>query len=577
MEICREGKYFTIQGFNALDLDVYPELIKLGFSYNPAKAEVCALYTESILYDLIELTTNEEFFDFAFAPDLLQFTIPTTLYNNVVPFSPPSLRKPRSHQEIGCRLLLEYPRFMLAWEPGAGKSKPTCDMATYFINNMQADHAIVISDASVVDTWVEGHIPKDTEYRGVSLIGSAGERRQKLRAAMHDPNVRFFVTNYEGVSVLYEELYALATPDTILILDESQRIKDMQTTRFNKIAAIAKQKKLKRVWELTGTPLTQHPEDIFTQYYLIDTSLFGTSFAAFKGLYIINNPNNKHHVIGYKNMGQYMRKLHRRCHRVRKEDVLDLPPITYEIVEFELPPKRRKLYDDFINSNGLIVHPDTGKTVYVAENRLAIMQKAQTLTKGWVYDSWDNRNPDKDLDVNPDEVINFFPDESDPRLEWLVTYLLEQQLPALVFFTHRADKPMIHTAFNRKHLTYVTIDGSVPIKFRQDLINKFRAAGADNFIAQTQAAGTGIDGLQERGQLIVYMGNIWSVEKRIQSEARIYRDGQKHKVHIVDALYKNTIDKTIYNRLMEKREFTRQLLDGTEEDFKRMLRGDIWL
>lgn len=579
MNITREGKHFVLQDFNPNDLQHYPELVELGFELIPVKRKVCAPYSEYLLIEIVKLTDNPDFYDMVLDPSVMCFLTPANMYADVEPLKLPSLREPRSHQLIGNRLLLERPRWMLGWEAGSGKSKPVVDTYTYLIENGVVDHVLIITDASVIDTWVNKHIPKDTDkYIGVALHGTAGERRTKLRVALRDPKVRFFVVNYEGFRVLKDEITDLLTPNSAIILDESQRVKDIGTTRFKGVYKAARHKGVKRIHELSGTPVTQKPEDAFGQFAIMDESVYGgpKSWYAFQATYVIKNPRNKHHTIGYRNMDRFMRKLHSRVHRVRKEDVLDLPPITYETIEFDLPIKLRRLYDDFIDSGGLLVDPETQRTVYVAENRLAVMSKAQTLTKGWVYDNW-NENNNVDEHVNPESVHWFFPGITDPRLEWLRTFLLDTGAPTIVFFPHRADKKIIHEIFDKENIPYVSIDGSVPTSARAPLIEQFEHGKVDVICGHPAAMGTGVDGLQERARYVVYLGNIWSVEKRIQSEARAYRDGVKNPIGVYDLLYSATVDITIYNHLMNRREFSRQLVDGGEDEFKRFMKGEVWV
>lgn len=579
MQIIREGKNIVAKGLTPDDLQAYPELENLGFYYHKAARKVLTDYSEYNLTELMKLTENPDFYDLSLDSSLIEFVAPKDMYSDLEPLVLPSKRTPRSHQTLGNRLLVERDRWLLGWEAGAGKSKPVVDAATHLINEFEVDHVLVVTDASVVDTWVTKHIPKDTDYKGVGLIGTKAERMRALKAALTDPKVRFFVINYDGIRVMFDELLKLMTPKSVLVLDESQRIKDIKTTRFKKCYELVTKKQVRRVWALSGTPLTQRPEDIFGQYAVIDPSIYGAPkyWYAFNATYVIKNPNNKHHTIGYRNMDRFMRKLHSRCHRVKKEDVLDLPPLTYEQIEFELSPKLRKLYDEFIDTNGLLVDPVSGRTIYIAENRLAIMTKAHTLTKGWVYDGFDPANPDADQNVDASQVHYFFPDERDPRIDWLITFLLDTGAPTLVFFTHRADKPTILNRFEENGITASVIDGSVDIKLRGGIIEDFAKGRTDVFLGHAAAAGTGVDGLQERGKFIIYLGNLHSVEKRVQSEARLYRDGVRNAVGIYDLLYRNTCDISMYKSLMMKREFTSQIVDGGEEEFKNFMRGEVWL
>src|SRR5699024_7778700 len=85
--------------------------------------------------------------------------------------------------------------------------------------------------------------------------------------------------------------------------------------------------------------------DIFSQYRFLDSSIFGTSFYAFRNKYAIMGGFDKHQIVGYREMDDLIQKEHSIAYRVTKGDALDLPEQTFENRYIQLSDADRKVYD----------------------------------------------------------------------------------------------------------------------------------------------------------------------------------------------------------------------------------------
>ena len=86
---------------------------------------------------------------------------------------------------------------------------------------------------------------------------------------------------------------------------------------------------------------------------------------------------------------------------------------------------------------------------------------------------------------------------------------------------------------------------------RQDNIRKFQNDDKCRFIVGTpQTGGYGITLTQ--ANTVVYFSNGYDLEKRLQSEDRAHRIGQKKNVTYVDIICDDTIDEKIVKALRDK-------------------------
>ena len=72
--------------------------------------------------------------------------------------------------------------------------------------------------------------------------------------------------------------------------------------------------------------------------------------------------------------------------------------------------------------------------------------------------------------------------------------------------------------------------------------------------------------LQEKCHHMIFYSNTFSLEDRIQVEARIYRAGQKNKCIYLDYVMKDTIDMKVYAALKQKKQLADYIRDTSVED-----------
>ncbi|XP_054841779.1 DNA repair and recombination protein RAD54B [Eublepharis macularius] len=112
--------------------------------------------------------------------------------------------------------------------------------------------------------------------------------------------------------------------------------------------------------------------------------------------------------------------------------------------------------------------------------------------------------------------------------------------------------------------SYTRLDGSTPVSQRQQIVDGFNSkfCPAFVFLLSSKAGGVGLN-LVGASHLILYDID-WNPATDIQAMARVWRDGQRHTVHIYRLLTTGTIEEKIYQR-----QICKQGLSGAVVDFSK--------
>jgi len=160
------------------------------------------------------------------------------------------------HQRLGLQYCIRLSNTGLFYEQGLGKTCIAINAMRYRIERGQVSRVLVVVPKNVMYTW-ENEIRKHSNLRSTILH----DNQWRIRRQKFQEESEFYIINYDGVSLFYDDILNLM-PDA-LILDESTRIKNPTANRTKAILKLSKEIRYKLV--LTGTPLTNSPMDIFCQ------------------------------------------------------------------------------------------------------------------------------------------------------------------------------------------------------------------------------------------------------------------------------------------------------------------------
>jgi SNF2 family DNA or RNA helicase len=211
------------------------------------------------------------------------------------------------YQQEGMLHLAFTGRALLADEMGLGKTVQAVAACELLRRTLGIRRVLVISPASLKGEWEE-QIAKFTDLT-TQII--QGPRARRLR--QYDEPAFFNLANYEQIRPDVEEINATLAPD-VVILDEAQRIKNWQT----KTAMSVKRLSSPYAFVLTGTPVENRIDEIYSIVQFLNPQLFGPLFRFNRDFYQLDE---KGRAIGYKNLDQLHKRLQAVMLRRRKEDV----------------------------------------------------------------------------------------------------------------------------------------------------------------------------------------------------------------------------------------------------------------
>ncbi len=321
-----------------------------------------------------------------------------------------------------------------------------------------------------------------------------------------------------------------------MAIDESTTITNPKAKRTKNILNLSRAADYRRI--MTGSPVTRNPLDLYSQCeFLEPMHLNHSSYYSFRNRYAIMKSANIsgrsiNLVIGYQNLGELSDKLKPFSYRVLKEDCLDLPPKIYMKREIQLSPEQKKLYDQMRKEALATLN---GKTVTTMTALTQLMRLHQITCGHFSAD-----------DGSIQEIKN-------NRLAELLDVLEEVEGKAIIWAHYQHDVKNIYKLLEDKYGpgSVVHYYGKTLPEERDYAIKNFKGNDKVRFFVGTpQTGGYGITLTQ--ANTVIYYSNGYDLEKRMQSEDRAHRIGQKKTVTYVDIIAEETVDTKIVKSLRKK-------------------------
>lgn len=226
--------------------------------------------------------------------------------------------------EMALALFDTPPRgFGLLFEMGCGKTLTAIAILGALYQRRAIKRVLVVAPASVCAVW-----PKEFESYAafpahVRVLSGEQSKRAKVFEELsrtRGNGLHVLTINYEGVwrGQMLKRLMEW-DPD-VIIADESQRIKSPLATQSKAMHRLGDRARYKLI--LSGTPVQNNAEDLWSQYRFLDSSIFGTNFYAFRSRYAIMGGYENKKIIGYKRMDELVKKEYSMAYRVTKQEVM---------------------------------------------------------------------------------------------------------------------------------------------------------------------------------------------------------------------------------------------------------------
>ena len=448
------------------------------------------------------------------------------------------------YQVAGMLHLAFRGRAILADEMGLGKTVQAVAAAAVMRECLGIRRVLVVAPASLKTEWEE-QIRKFTELEAEAVFGG---RTGRLEVYRHS-RAFFLLVNYEQVMRDHAELSSLFQPD-LIILDEAQRIKNWKT----KTAQTLKRMESPYVFVLTGTPLENRIDDIYSLTEMVEPTIFGSLFR-FNRRFLEFDADGK--VSGMKNLHELHEKLRPIMLRRRKDEINENLPERIDRNYFvEMTPEQKNRYGEYETTVSRLCAAARKRPLTEKEfERLQLSMGAMRMHCDSCY------------------IMDPKISES-PKIEELKLLLAEFRENAperkiLIFSEWVRMLELVAAELDEMKLGYAMHVGSVPQKKRREEINRFKADPGCVAFLSSDSGGVGLN--LQAASIVINLDLPWNPAKLEQRIARAWRKMQKHSVQVVNLVAENTIEHKMLGSLRFKQGLSDLVLDdrGDAADFER--------
>lgn len=247
-----------------------------------------------------------------------------------------------THQVEGIRTLARRRSFILGDDMGLGKSLQALTIFGIDVYRGWVSKMLVVCPVTLKGNWAD-EIEKFTTFPYVLLDGKLGpgDRLKQLLQFMEMKGPKILIVNYEQVIAHKDTLDAIMFD--ITCFDEAHYMKNPEAKRTEACLEVYG----KRSFMLTGTPMLNHVNELYTLLYRIGAYTKG--YYQFINRYAVMGGYKNKQIVGVKNESELRALLDQYMLRRLKSEVLDLPEVQYIERGVDLYPEQQKLYDEVVD------------------------------------------------------------------------------------------------------------------------------------------------------------------------------------------------------------------------------------
>ncbi len=437
------------------------------------------------------------------------------------------------YQMDGIAFAVGAGRAVLADDMGLGKTIQGIGVAELLAREAGIKKVLIVCPASLKSQW-RSEIHRFCD-RDVQLItGRIAERLPQYRSEGF-----FTVCNYEQV---LRDIQAIETvPWDLIVLDEGQRIKNWEA----KTTQVVKSLRSRFALVLSGTPLENRLEDLYSVATFIDARRLGPAFRFFHRHRIVDE-NGK--VIGYKNLDQLRENLRPVLLRRTRESVkLQVPPRTDEYLRITPTDEQLELHNGFLNIVAQVV-----RKPFISEMDLLRLRQALLMCR---------------LACNSTFLVNKQKPAFSSKLERLAELfdqLFDESDRKVVLFSEWTGMlDLIEPLLKARKLPFVRLDGSVPQTRRAALVHEFQTNPECKLFLTTNAGSTGLN--LQAANTVINVDLPWNPAVLDQRIARAHRMGQSRAVQVFILVTEGTLEESLLATIMNKRDLALAALDADSD------------
>jgi len=404
-----------------------------------------------------------------------------------------------------------YPRFaaILADEMGLGKTMQAITTIRLLLHAGEVRNVLLICPKPLVTNWQREFTTWAGELPLTIIEGDQAKRRWQW----HQAESPVKVANYEVVVRDRDVLDDEALKFDLVVLDESQRIKNRLGTTSEVVRSIRRT----RSWALTGTPVENSADDLV-------------------GIFEFLQPGHLTPGMKPRRMGELAADYIIR--RTKDKVLTEMPPKMFRDVEIELTAHQRETY-----------------RLAEEEGTLRLSDMGPGLTIQHVFE----------LVMRLKQICNFDPHSGESakleRLEADLEEVVANGRKALIFSQWVETLDVLGERL--KHLNPLAYHGKIPSKKRDDVISRFKNDKRHHILLMSYGAGSVGLNLQFAGYVFLY-DRWWNPAVEDQAVNRAHRIGAAGPVTVTRFVAADTIEQRIDQVLREKRELFDSIFSDVE-------------
>lgn len=447
------------------------------------------------------------------------------------------------YQREGMLHLAFGERALLADEMGLGKTIQAVAACALLHHLGKAARVLVVTPASLKAEWEE-QINKFTTLSHQLVFGPCSAR---LKYYADDQAPFFTLVNYEQVVSDSLDINHHLRPD-IVVLDEAQRIKNWNT----KTARAVKRLQSRHAFVLTGTPIENRIDELYSIVDFLDPSLLGPLFRFNREFYQLDE---KGRPKDYKNLPSLRERVRPVLLRRRKREVETELPDRTDLNHFvKLTPAMQAEYDEVKQQASQLVQKSLKRPLTRDESELLM------ILLGMMRMICDSPSIIKNRDCQDCPKL----DELAPILD---EALADPDVKVIVFSEWENMLKKVRGWAEKHGIGYAWHTGSVPQQKRRGEILAFRNDPACRLFLSTDSGGVGLN--LQNASVVVNCDLPWNPAKLEQRIARAWRKHQTRPVTVVNLVAENTIEHAMLATLANKMDLAEGVLDGSDESLAR--------
>ena len=448
--------------------------------------------------------------------------------------------KPHDYQKYATEFIESHPIAAVILQMGLGKTVCTLTAIEHLMyDTFEVSKVLIVAPLRVAKVTWSDEIDKWDHLSHLTYSVAVGSEKERLSALKKKANL--YMINRENLQWLIEKS-GLPFDYDMVVLDELSSFKSWQSKRFRAFMKV--RPKVQRVVGLTGTPSSNGLMDLFAEFKCLDMGeRLGRFITQYRNAFFIPDRMNGQVVYSYKPRPFAEEEIYRRIGDItismKALDHLKMPELIENRYPVYMDDGEKQQYESMKKD---LILPYLENEAITAANAAALSGKLCQMANGAVYS-------------DEGSVVHIH----DRKLDALEDIIEAAQGPILLCYWFKHDLERITKKLDELKVEYARISSDGSIRMWNE--GKFQVG-----LIHPASAGHGLN-LQAGGNHIVWFGLTWSLELLEQSNARLWRQGQKAETVVVQYLVTaGTIDERILDAISKKEKDQNALIDAVKAE-----------